>query len=356
MQLTARAAGSTSSARVVVSRAVASSDSFVPLRWLKSGHLQTLGAAAPLFTRVPEVPPAQRCAVPIAGGSLHGALWMHARRAPGVVVAHGIGGTGASPSIVRGASALFRAGYHVLCFDMRGAGESLEDVPSLYHAGLTADLDAALTWLASRPRVDGVCLVGFSGGGSMALKLAGEWGEAAPPHVRCVASVSAPLDYTLVAPWMEGRGRLPYRLHVLGGLADGAKKFAERHPSRARYKAHEVKRLGSLRQYDDTVIVPMHGFASVEDYRAQASSGPWLPRVRVPSLLVHAEDDPMVPMRTLTPWLSAASPAVDVRLSRHGGHVGWLSGLDAQSWLGGWAVRQVLSHLRAHAPAREDAS
>ena len=257
---------------------------------------------------------------------------------------------------MRGASALFRAGYHVLCFDMRGAGESLEDVPSLYHAGLTADLDAALTWLASRPRVDGVCLVGFSGGGSMALKLAGEWGEAAPPHVRCVASVSAPLDYTLVAPWMEGRGRLPYRLHVLGGLADGAKKFAERHPSRARYKAHEVKRLGSLRQYDDTVIVPMHGFASVEDYRAQASSGPWLPRVRVPSLLVHAEDDPMVPMRTLTPWLSAASPAVDVRLSRHGGHVGWLSGLDAQSWLGGWAVRQVLSHLRAHAPAREDAS
>lgn len=328
-------------------------DSFVPPRLLSSGHLQTLGAAAPVFARGPGGDGA-RVAVPILGGSLDGVLASQPRVAPGVVVAHGIGGTSASPSIARAAITLYRAGYHVLRFDMRGAGRSVDDVPSLYHAGLTADLDAALSFLAAQPRVSSVSLVGFSGGGSMALKLAGEWGEHPPPAVRCVCSVSAPLDYTLVAPWMEGLGRRLYRLHVLAGLADGAKRFARRHPLRAAYKPRDVKRFGSLAEYDDTVIVPMHGFAGIDAYRAQASSGPWLDRIRVPTLLVHAEDDPMVPLSTLRPWITSASPAVDIRLSRRGGHVGWVGGVDEASWLTGWSARQVLEHLTRYAPPREE--
>jgi predicted alpha/beta-fold hydrolase len=188
-------------------------------------------------------------------------------------------------------------------------------------------------------------LLGFSGGGSMALKLAGELGAAVPEALRGVVSISAPLDYVRVGAWMDTLGRLPYRFHVLRGLSTGAREFARQHPERAHYRPRDVKRMSTFRHYDGTIIVPMHGFGDVDAYYAAASPGPWLPRIDVPTLLVHAEDDPMVPGETVRPWIGDASRAVRVELTRHGGHLGWVAGFDEASWVTAWPVRRALAFL-----------
>jgi predicted alpha/beta-fold hydrolase len=324
-------------------------------RWLRNPHLQTLGAAAPLFapprshdarTEALRIP-LDDCGPAADGGTfkLHARAWWGEPGSMAVIVVHGIGGSSDSAYVVRAGVALHRAGYHVVRLDLRGAGASIPDAPSLYHAGLSSDLDAVVAYVAADPRVSGVAILGFSGGGSLALKRAGEWAGAPPPQVRAIVSVSAPLDYTRVAPWMDTLARFPYRFHVLRGLSVGARAFARHHPDRAPYRAEDVKRMGSFREYDSTVIVPMHGFKSPEEYWEAASSGPHLPAIEVPTLLLHADDDPMVPGTTVRPWLARASRALESDLTAHGGHIGWVSGFDEPSWIKGWATSKALAFL-----------
>lgn len=321
---------------------------FAAPRWLKNPHLQTLGAAMPFFAppRSHTMDPTEDLRVELGQGHrLHARAWWQPTRAPAVVVVHGIGGSSLSAYVVRAAVALRRRGYHVVRLDLRGAGASIPDVPSLYHAGLSADLGLVLESLARDPRVANVAVLGFSGGGSMALKLAGEWGERRPAAVSAIVSVSAPLDYTLVAPWMDAVARIPYRFHVLRGLSRGAKAFAAHHPERAHYRPEQVKRMSSFRHYDGNVICPMHGFDDVDVYYEAASAGPWLGRIATPTLLVHAEDDPMVPHFTVRPWLWRASSSVEVVTSPRGGHLGWVEGLAEDLWIDNYVMRTALPFL-----------
>lgn len=325
-------------------------------RWLRNPHLQTLGAAARFFSPPPShaALESEALRLPMAEPGdyrLHARAWWirnddgtKAKR-PVVVVVHGIGGSTESAYCVRGAVALHREGYHVVRLDLRGAGQSIPDVPTLYHAGLSADLDVVARHLARDPSCDGVVLFGFSGGGSMALKLAGELGENAPSSLRAIVTISAPLDYTKVSRWMDSIARLPYRFHVLRGLSNGARAFARTHPDRAHYRPEDVKRLSSFRHYDGSVICPMHGFRHVEEYYASASPGPWLEKIKVPTLVIHAKDDPMVPGKTVLPWLERASSSVEGAVSTHGGHIGFVAGLDEASWITGWSMRHALAFL-----------
>jgi predicted alpha/beta-fold hydrolase len=329
------------------------SDLRIP-RWLKSPHLQTVIGAAPIFSppRSHRRVPTDLLRIPLPTGApghaLHARAWWQEAGAgarPAVVLAHGIGGSAESRCVVRAAVALHRRGFHVVRLDMRGAGASTPDSPSLYHGGLSADLGTAVGFVARDPRVSNVVLFGFSGGGSMSLKLAGECGEDVPEGLACVVSVSAPLDYTRVAPWMDELGRLPYRFHVLGGLVASARAFVQHHPGRSHFGLEDLRGLRTFRAFDGGIIAPMHGFPDVDTYYARASSGPWLERIRVPTLLVHADDDPMVPRHTVTPWIAKASSAVTVVRSREGGHIGWLAGLDEASWISGWATSHAIRFI-----------
>ena len=264
---------------------------FRPPRWLKSPHLQTIGAAAPLFAppRSHTVAEEESLRIPMGThGQLHArAWWAGARtgaRAPAVVILHGIAGSKDSHCCVRAAVAVHRAGYHAVRLDMRGAGDSVVDAPSLYHAGLTTDLDLVVRHLAADPRVSGVLVLGFSGGGSQALKLAGEWGDNPPAGVLGVASISAPLDYTRVAARMDTLACLPYRFHVLRGLLNRARAFVQHHPQRAGYRSADLDGIKRFRNYDGSIIVPMHGFSDVDSYYREASSGRYLGNVRVPTI------------------------------------------------------------------------
>jgi predicted alpha/beta-fold hydrolase len=150
---------------------------------------------------------------------------------------------------------------------------------------------------------------------------------------------------------MDTLACLPYRFHVLGGLLERARAFAAHHPGRIQYRVSDLDRIRRFRQYDSRIIVPMHGFDDVDGYYWEASAGRLLGRVRVPTLVLHAEDDPMVPIETVRPWVGDASRWVKVKLSRHGGHLGWLGGLDESSWIKSWATSEALAFFAVHAPA-----
>jgi predicted alpha/beta-fold hydrolase len=328
-------------------------DPFVAPSWLASTHMQTLGAALPLWAPPRSFRPAhvETLRIPLpTGGALHAEAWWQddKRRSVAAILVHGVGGSSDSRYVVRAAVSLYRAGRHVVRLDLRGAGASIPDAPDLYHAGLTEDLRVTLAHVGTRPQVDGAVLVGFSLGGHVVLRLAGELGDSDPGALRAAVAISAPLDLLEVTRAIERLRSLPYQVYVLRRLVHQGKAFARAHPQRAHYDASALSRLRTIRAYDGHVIAPMHGFSSAEDYYARASAGPFIQRIRVPTLLVHSEDDPMVPSDNVRTWLVSAPPAVEQAWTERGGHVGWFAGLSESSWVNTWAMQRTSDFLAAH--------
>jgi len=330
-------------------------------RWLRNSHLQTLGAALPFWAPRHESPRVDESVqIPLpgpAGGSLHARVtWLGSDSAPGrrpaIVVVHGVGGTSESRYVIRAGRAFARAGYHAVRLDLRGSGEGVRTAPCLYHAALTEDLAVAVDWLARSPRVDGVFVLGFSLGGQLALRWAGELGagwESRAPALRAVATVSAPLDLERTTAAMERLRSLPYHRYLVQGLVQQGRTFAGLHPARVHYTDTELDGVRSIRAYDALVVAPMHGFRSAEDYYARASAGPLVRAIEVPTLLVHAEDDPMVPAPLVRDSLGCAPAALEQAWSEHGGHVGWIAGVGEQRWLRTWAMDRVFAFFDRHA-------
>ena len=320
---------------------------FAAPRFLRNAHLQTLGAALPLWTRPELASEPMRIDLP-GGGALRARASFHPDgECTAVVLVHGVGGSTESSYVRRSAVALYRAGYHVVRLNLRGAGDSMPDAPALYHAGLIEDPQVALEAVAARKEVKDVLLLGFSLGGNVSLKLAAKWGPAVPAYVRGVATISAPLDLVETSRALETLRTLPYRGYVLRKLLSQGREFARMHPGRAKYDPSRLRRLRTIRAYDEEVVAPMHGFCDAHDYYVNASSGPGLADIRVRTLVVHAGDDPMIPAISVRRWLRDASPSVRVAWSERGGHVGWFAGVHEHAWTNTWAIDRVVSFLRA---------
>jgi predicted alpha/beta-fold hydrolase len=282
--------------------------------------------------------------------ALHARAWWHIERTPRplAIVLHGVAGSSDAMSVVRGGRALYRAGFHVVRLDLRGAGEGVHRAPAVYHAGLTEDPLTAIRALAHDPRVSGIVLVGISLGGHVALKLAGELGGDVPDGLRAVISISAPLDIESATNEIDRLRKLPYRSYVLRGLVKQSLEFARRHPSRVTFDANLLRAVRRVREYHDVVIAPMHGFRDSADYHAKASAAPWLARVEVPTLMIHAGDDPMVPLGIVRPYLAGKSRQIAFLESPGGGHVGWLGGLREEHWVHTWAIERAIAFARHH--------
>ncbi len=330
-------------------------------RWLRNRHLQTLGAALPLHARRALTPPGtvdERVLFTMDDGDeIVGRAWWHEGPEPRAtaLVIHGVGGTSESAYVVRAARALHRVGMHVVRISLRGAGEGLQTARSMYHAGMSQDPRRVVEHLARDPRVASIGVLGFSLGGNVTLKLAGEWGAAVaecPSKLAAVAAVSAPLDLVAVSKVLERIRTLPYRAWVLKGLIGQAVEFARAHPKDVKFDPKLLWRVRNIREYDEIVVVPTHGFRDANDYYARSSSGPYLHAVRVPTLLVHAEDDPMVPGATVKPFLGVLPPCAEVAWSESGGHVGWYAGLDEDRWVDTWAMKSVRRFFERHVIAR----
>lgn len=323
----------------------AMSASFAPPWWLRNAHLQTLGAALPPFARA-ALPQADEGTIELASGEalLRTAFWQPEER-PAVLLVHGLGGSIQSAYIQHGLLHAYRAGYHAVAITLRGSGPGGHLARSLYHAGLTEDLEATLAWLSSRPRVRGVGIVGFSLGGHVSLRLVSA-AAPSPPPVSALVTISTPFDLDASATHIDHWRQAPYRFYMLRALVANALSLAARAPERVPASPARLRALRTIRAYDEEVIAPMHGFKGASAYYEAVACGPWLDRVRVPTLCLYAADDPMVPAQTLRPFVKHASEFVTFHETTHGGHVGFSHGPGQAPW----AVARALDFLRAQLP------
>jgi predicted alpha/beta-fold hydrolase len=300
-------------------RSLLAPGAFKPAWWLPGGHLQTLW---PHFTRRRpsvrldrvrwELPDGDFLDVDRANGGGNGT----------VLILHGLEGSSDS-AYARGlARALVERGYRVAILHFRGCSGEANRLDRSYHSGETGDLDWAVRRLQREVSGAPIAVVGYSLGGNVLLKWLGELGAASP--VSAAVAVSVPFDLAVAAERLNrGLSKL-YQWKLLGSLRRRTiRKFSRRHSP---LNLDRVAHLRNFWEFDDYVTAPLHGFAGADDYYGRSSSRRFLASIRVPTLVLHALDDPfMTPDAVPTP--AELSLQVSLELSPTGGHVGFVSGL-----------------------------
>lgn len=314
--------------------------SYRPPWWLQRGNAQTLYAALALrgaqlrYRR-------ERWDTP--DGDFIVADWVDGpASAPIVVLFHGLEGSSASHYARALMSAVRARGWRGVVPHFRGCGGEPNNLPRAYHSGDSQEIDWMLRRL--RPVVGAAPLfaVGVSLGGNALLKCLGEEGDAGCALVRAAAAVSAPVDLTAAGNAL-GRGfNLVYTRHFLGSLKRKTAAKLERFPGCVDGAA--AARARTLREFDDAVTAPLHGFRDASDYWLRSSAKPLMKRVRVPTLVINARDDPFLPAEHL-PAPASVSAEVVLDFPAAGGHVGFVTGPFPGNL--GWMPARVLDFLAA---------
>ena len=312
---------------------------FHPAWWLPGAHGQTIAGRV---LRRPRPPAFRRERLETPDGDFLDLDWVPSARqdAPLVLLLHGLEGSARRGYAVNTYRALEANGLRAMGLNFRSCGGEPNLTARFYHSGDTGDLRLVLDALEERfqQRVAGA--VGFSLGGNVLLKYLAEEGPGA--RLRAVVAVSVPYDLAAGADALDATrmGRF-YTSHFLTSLT--AKMRAKGSLLDGRLDMNRIRLARSFRDFDDAVTAPLHGFAGAEDYYSRSSSGPLLERVRVPSLLIHSADDPFLPVTALPRLAIDANPFLRLVLTRHGGHVGFISG---SPWRPGfWAEREAARFL-----------
>lgn len=254
--------------------------------------------------------------------------------APCVVLFHGLEGSSRSHYARSLMRALAAHGWRGAVVHFRGCSGEPNRLPRAYHSGDADEIDWILRrFAAAGPAPLFAC--GVSLGGNALLKWLGEHGEDAG-LVRAAASICAPLDLAAANEALtRGFSRI-YAWHFLRTLVPTALERDRRFPGLV--DARRIVRARSLRDFDDAVTAPLHGFRGADDYYARSSAKAWLGGVRVPTLAIHSANDPFLPASAL-PGRSQVAAAVRLEVSAEGGHVGFYS-TAAQG--GPWLPRRLL--------------
>ena len=309
---------------------------FRPAWWLPGPHLQTL---FPSLFRQRRPPPLTRERLELPDGDFLDLEWTGSGPGDTVLVLHGLEGSLESHYTGGMLAVLAQQGYTACLMYLRGCSGEPNRLPYSYHSGKTEDLDYVVQTIQQRLPQQPLSIVGFSLGGNILLKWLGEKGEAARIHTG--VAISVPFDLNQAALQLErGLSRI-YQHHLVNKLHAAAQRKAATHP--LPWSAERIHELRTFRRFDNEITAPLNGFRDVDDYYARASSKQYLKSIRVPTLLIQAMDDPFLPASAL-PTNDDLSPAVTLELSRHGGHVGFVSGnnpLHPRYWL----EQRVIRHL-----------
>ncbi len=295
--------------------------SYAPVAWLPDGHTQTLWAA---FCRRAPAVLARRERIELNDGDFVDLAHVGPEGAPLVLVLHGLEGDLQSPYARALLSATAARGWHGVLMHFRGCSGEPNRLARSYHSGDTGDLARIAALLAARGPA--LAVVGYSLGGNVLLKYLGERGTSADCAAAC--AVSVPFDLAIAADTLNrGFARVYQRRLVASLQAKARRKFAR---LEAPIDLAELARWRDFRSFDDRVTAPLHGFASAADYYARSSSRPFLREVAVPTLIVHAQDDPFLDPQGIPSAEELAAP-ITLELAARGGHVGFVA--TEASWL-----------------------
>jgi predicted alpha/beta-fold hydrolase len=334
---------------------------FKPRRWLSNGHLQTIvGNFLPRTDRLPAastelvtVPlPVEMLAMPGAVALdrlqpckvLCHCHWQQERNdAVTVVLVHGLEGSSHSQYIIGNANKLFAAGCNVVRMNMRNCGSTDALSPTLYHSGMSGDVKAVLAWLVDRGCTR-VVLAGYSMGGNLVLKAAGELAERAPAALIGTVAVSPPMDLAESADALHHWTNRIYERRFLRGLIKRYRRKMELYP--AVFKTDQTERVHSIRDFDEYVMTPYCGFTGASDYYARSSAGNVLDAIAVPTCILHACDDPFIRLTATTRAKLHGNANITLLEPAHGGHCAFLED-PRDGYDGRWAEAQLLQFVMA---------
>ncbi len=323
---------------------------FVPRPRLRSGHLMTLFSWGNprYFPRLPrstaryfDVEPDARV---LAHCHWQPQPWGH----PTVLLLHGLNASSEAHYMRGIAAKAFERGMNVVRLNQRNCGGTEHLARGLFHSGLTADARHVVQELVEVDGITRVAIAGYSLGGNLALKLAGDYGPDAPRELIGVAAVSPILEISPCVRALERRGNWLYEWNFVKELKARMRRKNRAWPGT--FDLTKLARVRTVREFDDAFTAPHFGFRDAEDYYHRASAARVVDRIRVPALVITAEDDPFVPAAPFREPAIRNNRFITTVVSEHGGHCGFVGPASAGDD-GYWAERQIVEFVARHADA-----
>jgi len=325
-----------------------SRDPFRARRWLRGGHVQTI-ASFLLRRRIPLPQPEERL-VEVAPG-IQVRCWCYWQKtdrhsALTVIAVHGLEGSSDSQYMLGVARYGLAAGMNVVLMNQRNCGGMDHCAPTLYNSSLSGDVAAVARSLVNEG-ISRFALVGFSMGGNLVLKLAGEWGKDHPAEFKAVAAVCPAMDLAASADALHEPANRLYEYYFLVQLLRRIRIKAKLFPGK--FDLSRLRGVSSLRQFDDRITAYYCGFNGADDYYARAAAANVVDRIAVPALIIHSANDPFIRMLPETRERIAANPNITFIETGDGGHCAFIGQPDGDGYDGRWAEREVVEFVRGKA-------
>ena len=320
---------------------------FVPRPYLRQGHVMTVFAwARP--RAFPELPARDARLVRVSDDTqvLAHCYWQSSRAGrPTLLALHGLEGS-SDAHYMRGLAAkAYARGMNVVRLNQRNCGGTEHLSAGLFHSGLTADAAHVIDELIQVDRLPAIGVAGYSLGGNVTLKLAAEYGGHAPAALRAVAAVSPIIEIGDCVRALERPGNALYQWNFVKDLKRRIRRKERVHPG-----LFDLKRLSAVRtvrEFDEVYTARYFGFRGADDYYHRASALRIIDRVRVPTLIITAADDPFVPVEPFHDPKIAGNPNIELHVCRHGGHCGFVGPKSGEDD-GYWAENQIVDFVERH--------
>jgi predicted alpha/beta-fold hydrolase len=304
---------------------------FTRPKWLFNGHLETIYPA--LFRKV-DGPVATSERIQTSDGDFLDLDWYKNGSPRLVIISHGLEGNSRRPYILGMAGEFYRNGYDVLAWNYRGCGEELNQKPIFYHSGATYDLDTIVNH--AKTAYEEIFLVGFSLGGNLTLKYLGE------VQVKRAVAISVPMDLGGSCDQISSGIKLIYSERFLKTLKEKVMKKARLFPGD--FDLNRLERVSTLRDFDDVITGPLHGFHDAEEYYQVNSSLQFLDRIAIPTLILNAKNDPFLSDSCFPERLAESLELVSFEFPVYGGHVGFKSASKEKSYYSEARAVEFIGH------------
>jgi len=319
---------------------------FVPRRPFVGGHAQTI--AGNFMRRRTLLPSPEERLFEVEPGvkTLCHCHWQPARAAATtLIIVHGLEGSVESGYMIGTGSKAWAEGMNVVRMNMRNCGDTEHLGPTLYNSSMSADVGVVVKKLIAEEGLQAIALVGYSMGGNLVLKLLGEWAADAPSQLKVGVGVSPSMDLAASADALHDLANRIYELRFLQSLRRRVRRKAQLYPGL--YEVKYLRGLRSLRDFDDQITARYCGFANAQDYYTRAASANVIDRIAVPTLVIHAEDDPFIRILPETRQKLLNNPNITFIEPASGGHCAFLA--EPNGYDGRWAERQTVRFIQANA-------
>lgn len=269
------------------------------------------------------------------------------REVPVIAIVHGLEGS-CDSNYVRGiAEKAYERGFHVVRLNQRNCGGSEQLTPTLYNSGMSGDYRAVLEELVEGDGFKQIFFVGYSMGGNLVTKMAGEYGHRPPKELRALCAVCPAIDLAACADALERRNNYFYQRHFVRALMQRYARKASLFPNI--YSRDGFREVRTVRQFDDVITGPCFGYRDAAEYYEAASARKVVAQVRVPTLMITAQDDPFIPYESFLAALVNENPAIHFVAPKHGGHCAFISNKSGPERF--WAEQRVVDFCEAHRSA-----